>query len=143
MIRGLNAARLLPGTVPSLALVTRRTIPGDKVKPNKLSYLFVVALLSLLTFSTWLAAQEKRTKHHHYKLVDLGTFGGPTSAIGNLVVSLNNRGRVTSCADTSTPDPNYPNINGIWFQNPFIQHAFLGDDEGSKDLGTLPGGTSS
>ena len=113
------------------------------MRPNKLSCAFVVTLLCLPATSILLESQEEHAKLHHYKLVDLGTFGGPTSAIGALLVSLNSRGLVTSCADTSVPDPNYPDINAIWVQDSFVQHAFISEGEHLHDLAALPGGTSS
>ena len=46
-----------------------------------------VILVGAITVSMQLSAQEQsapqnsRRKHHHYKLIEIGTFGGPTSAI--------------------------------------------------------------
>jgi probable HAF family extracellular repeat protein len=111
--------------------------------PNQLLRTLVVALLPALAPSHSLEAQEEHAKFHHYKLLDLGTFGGPTSAISALVVPLNSRGLATSCADTSVQDPDYPSINAIWFNDRFIQHAFLWEGEHLHDLSALPGGTSS
>jgi probable HAF family extracellular repeat protein len=51
--------------------------------------------------------------HHRYKLVDLGTFGGPHSygsASGDGARLLNNAGVVSSYADTAIPDPNAPDL---------------------------------
>jgi probable HAF family extracellular repeat protein len=100
---------------------------------------------ALIAISHPLAAQEYHARHHHYKLVDLGTLGGPDSNIFGLTGPLNNRGMVSSCATTSVPDPNYPNINP-YFSAPgdsYIQHTFLWQHGVLSDLGTLPGGTSS
>ena len=39
---------------------------------------------ALLAFPVWVAAQDKpehNNKHHHYKFIDLGTFGGPNSRV--------------------------------------------------------------
>jgi probable HAF family extracellular repeat protein len=101
--------------------------------------------LALIGLSLPLAAQENHASHHRYKLVDLGTLGGPDSTIFGITGPLNNRGMVSSCATTSVPDPGFPNINP-YFTAPgdsYIQHAFLWQDGDLSDLGTLPGGTSS
>jgi probable HAF family extracellular repeat protein len=101
-----------------------------------------VTLFSILATSVGAAAQdaaaqEKTTKHHHYKLFDVGTFGGrfsqysvPSSA------GLNNRGVAAGVADTSIPDP-------TGFFDGFVDHAFVSKDGVTTDLGTLPGGPSS
>ncbi len=82
-------------------------------------------------------------QHHHYKLIDVGTFGGPQSYI-NIPASyapvLNNRGDVAGWADTSTPDP-FPNFcfNADCFTSP----AFMWHDGEMRNLGVLPNGASS
>ncbi len=49
----------------------------------------------------------KSHKHHQYKLYDLGTFGGPSSA--NLfAVSLSNAGMMIGAAETPDTDPYTP-----------------------------------
>ncbi len=100
---------------------------------------------AVMAISFPLAAQERHASlsHHHYKLFDLGTFGGPSSGITLSVGPLNNHGMASSCADTSVQDPNYPNINPYFGADPYIQHAFLWQAGTLFDLGTLPGGTSS
>jgi len=53
-----------------------------------------VASLTLLILIVWgpLSAQQSRpTHHHHYKLVDLGTFGGPDGFLGGFTVPVNLR----------------------------------------------------
>lgn len=90
-----------------------------------------------LVCAVHLAAQE----HHRYKLIDLGTFGGPASYFANGFDGiLNNHGTSAGWADTSTPDP-YP---GFCFNlNCFVSHAFAWQGGMLTDLGTLPGGSSS
>ncbi|HET8925999.1 MAG TPA: hypothetical protein VFN26_23645 [Candidatus Acidoferrum sp.] len=83
------------------------------------------------------AAQEATTKHHHYKLFDVGTFGGPASQYSvPSSAGLNNRGTATGVADTPIPDPNC-------FFDCFVDHAFVWKNGVTTDLGTLPGGPSS
>ena len=113
------------------------------MRPRTLAFSVTVTILLALAASPLLAAQEGRAMHHRYKLVDMGTFGGPTSAIYALTGPLNNRGVADSCADTSNLDPNYPNINPFFGSDPYVQHAFRWQKGRLQDLGTLPGGTSS
>jgi probable HAF family extracellular repeat protein len=113
------------------------------MRPRNLAFSITVTVLLALAASPLLAAQEGRAMHHRYKLIDMGTFGGPTSAIYALTGPLNNRGVAASCADTSNSDPNYPNINPFFGSDPYVQHAFRWKKGRLQDLGTLPGGTSS
>jgi probable HAF family extracellular repeat protein len=83
--------------------------------------------------------------HHHYKLIDLGTFGGPGSfvAIEPGENIINGSGLVVGSADISvlTPEPNCysPNLN----PDCYISHAFRSNGNELKDLGTLSGGNDS
>jgi probable HAF family extracellular repeat protein len=75
--------------------------------------------------------------HHHYKLIDVGTFGGPWSLFSNPGSRvINSRGTAVGVADTSAPDP-------TGFFDGFIDQAFVFKDGVTTDLGTLPGGASS
>ncbi len=86
------------------------------------------------------AAQETAAKHHHYKLFDVGTFGGTTSLFSNPgSVALNNRGMATGMANTSVSDP-FP--NNCYFDC-WVDHSFVWKDGVTTDLGNLPGGPSS
>lgn len=89
------------------------------------------------------AAQAQTVKHHHYKLIDLGTFGGPRNTVFVAEDSynpvLNNRGTVAGLADTSAPDP-FP---AFCFFDCFVSHAFQWENGVTTDLGALPGGASS
>jgi probable HAF family extracellular repeat protein len=82
-------------------------------------------------------------KHHKYRLVDLGTFGGPSSVVFGATGPLNNVGQVTTCADTTIPDPYVPNGNPYFGNDPLVQHAFLWGDGVLHDLKPLPGGRGS
>lgn len=113
----------------------------------RMATLLLVALaLPLLTAAQGSPSQDQKPKHKQYKLIDLGTFGGPQSIIFGSTGPLNAGGSVTTCADTSMPDPYYPN-NNPYFDlagpDPYIEHAFLWKNGVLGDLGVLPGGTSS
>jgi probable HAF family extracellular repeat protein len=76
-------------------------------------------------------------KHHHYKLIDIGAFGGPFSQFSvPSAKGLNNRGMASGVADTAIVDP-------TGFFDGFVDHAFVSKDGVTIDLGTLPGGGSS
>jgi uncharacterized membrane protein len=81
-----------------------------------------------------------------YKLIVLGTLGGPSSYgdPGHGAGNINNRGAAAGVADTATLDPNYPNFNPLgFFADPFVHHAFLARSGVVVDLQALPGTNSS
>ena len=103
-----------------------------------------LALLTALTIPVGLAAQtqngpDHHDRHHRYKLVDVGTFGGPDSYF-IFGVGLNNQGQAAGAAATPTPDPFSPIC--IFFDC-FVGHAFQWQDGVTSDLGALPGANNS
>ncbi len=80
--------------------------------------------------------------HIRYKVIDVGTFGGPNSSLpasffeGIATKSLSRAGTFAGQADTSTPDPYAPNCF-----NPdcLVSHAIQWRGGVLTDLGTLPG----
>ena len=125
------------------------------MKSGKLMCITTITLLVALAIPAWLAAQDNRDHnhmHHRYKLVIIGTFGGPSSGVNGEIPPrmLSNQGVLAGCADTSTPDPNYPNFNpfnasvpGGQFPDPLIFHTFQWNDGILTDLGAFPGTNSS
>jgi probable HAF family extracellular repeat protein len=102
-----------------------------------------MTLLAVLTIPVGLAAQEQKPSKQptRYKLVDLGTFGGPASYFNNGADGiLNNRGTAAGWADTSTPDP-YP--TACFNPDCFVSHAFQSQNGVVKQLGGLAPGWSS
>lgn len=106
--------------------------------------MFALALFTT-TGPTALSAQRHSDsavgpEHHHYRLIDLGTLGGPASYFPNGNDGfLNDHGVASGWADTATPDP-YP----AFCFNPscYVSHAFAVREEHLTDLGALPGGSS-
>jgi len=103
--------------------------------------------LSLTTFMVLFAALALpvplAAQHTKYKLIDLGTFGGPASLIApssggpqNPARALTSRGVVVGQAETATPDQFSPDCF-----NPYClaSHAFRWQDGVLTDLGTLEG----
>jgi probable HAF family extracellular repeat protein len=109
------------------------------MKPQLFKTLVAVAGLAALALPVQLVAQ-----YPHYRLVDLGTFGGPGSfyASAPVVQSVNNAGVVVGGAETPGTDPLAPNCS-IISSNCQIVHAFEWRDGVRTDLGTLPGGNNS
>jgi probable HAF family extracellular repeat protein len=95
----------------------------------------------MLTIPAALGAQQNH-EFHHYKLIDMGTFGGPQSRI-DYAVPLNNRGIVSGSADTPETNPYYGNDNPTFFPDPYIEHTFGWKNGVLTDLGSLPGGGTS
>jgi hypothetical protein len=69
------------------------------MKSRALTCVFAMTLFAALALPAPLAAQEQKEakKHHRYRFVDLGTFGGPESYINNAMAigapnQINRRG---------------------------------------------------
>src|SRR5215467_6917051 len=115
-----------------------RAHKGESVKSAS-SLLINVLLLAALALPIHAAAQ-----HTRYKLIDIGTFGGPASyftdpGIGGVSKVLNNQGMLAGKAELATPDPNNGNCPPVCF----VTHTFRWDKGVVFDLGTLPGGEDS
>lgn len=97
---------------------------------------------ALIFFVSLLAPGRLSAQHTRYKLIDIGTLGGPTALEQPFPGSqlLNNAGVVAGTAETTTPDPNAPNCLN---QDCFLSRAFRWRGGVLTDLGTIPGGTIS
>jgi probable HAF family extracellular repeat protein len=105
-----------------------------------------IALTCALLTTSRTFAQKQNATHHHYKLLDLGTFGGPNSFVnccGLTPPVLNNRGTVVGGADSSAPNPSSANPNPLIGNEIFVNTAFKWQDGVLTNLGTLPGGYNS
>jgi probable HAF family extracellular repeat protein len=95
-----------------------------------------VMLFTVLALPEQLVAQSTR-----YKLIDLGTFGGPSAFVnGPLALSLSANGTYAGQAETSIPDRYAPNCQN---SDCLVQHAQRWHNGIVTDLGTLPGVLSS
>src|SRR6516164_7914620 len=98
-----------------------------------------MTLFAALAIPVQLTAQ-----HTRYRLVVLGTLGGPQSYgdPGHGAANINNQGTAVGVADTSTPDPFFPNFNPLFSSNigmyPLVYHAFTTRGGALVDLGGLP-----
>ena len=86
------------------------------------------------------ADEQRKREHRRYRLIDLGTFGGPSSTFNDFSKTLNNHGTAVGGADTPVPDPFAPNC---FSASCFVMHAFQWKNGVLTDLGALPGGGSS
>lgn len=76
-----------------------------------------------------------------YRLIDLGTFGGPNSGVFGVSVQLNNRGEAIAQLETAIPDPYSVCVGG---DECLVYHGAVRDLAGAiKDLGALPGTNAS
>jgi len=104
----------------------------------------ILASATLSALLIALATPDRlRAQHTNYKLIDIGTLGGPTayesdSGFGNRI--LNNAGEIASSADTSIPDPNAPNF--CFNPDCYLAHAVRWSDGVLTDLGSLSGNNS-
>jgi probable HAF family extracellular repeat protein len=110
------------------------------MKSKAIKFITALIFVAALVMSPGMTGQQPQsTGHHHYKLIDLGTLGGPHSygsVNGNGFSLLNNSGEVASYADLATPDPNA--AFGCYDSDCFQAHASLWKDGVISDLGALP-----
>lgn len=101
------------------------------MKFEKWTCFIPLTLLAALAISHSVAAQgtaiqTNKPKHHTYKLIDIGTFGGPNSYIvGN---GINSSGAVIGVAETPTTDP-FPPPCLSPFSNCLESHAMYSTTE--------------
>jgi probable HAF family extracellular repeat protein len=113
----------------------------------------LLALVAALLLPLQLFAQPP-AMHHHYKLIDIGTFGGPQSyppVTGTELLAagleLNNSGVLVGFADTTIPDPiiplDPPGMSLCFVADCDVAYAFQWQDGVMSDLGSLRRGWSS
>ena len=119
------------------------------MKSARLIFASAVAVLFQLNVSVPLSSQEAAAptaKYHHYKFIDLGTLGGPSSVVNEVFYEIDDgtagarmvsdQGVVAGQADTSTPDP-------LCFleldSSCLYSRAFRWQRGTLTDLGALPG----
>jgi probable HAF family extracellular repeat protein len=115
---------------------------GDGMKLARLNRVATALLINLAIFSTYLTAQEDALRHHQrYRLVDVGTFGGPNSVYNVFTRIATDDGRVVGAANTAAPDPNAPHCFDL--DTCLVQHAWQWRKGELTDLGVLADGFSS
>jgi probable HAF family extracellular repeat protein len=118
--------------------------PHGTNKFNLITNIIAMSLFAALAMPLVSSAQEEKKGHHHYKLVDIGTLGGPNSFFsGPELPILNNRGAFAIIANTSVPNPNPGCFLGLNPPDCFVEHAAVWHNGTLTDLGVLPGGANS
>lgn len=108
------------------------------MRSEKAMWITVILSIFVFTIPVGVAAQ-----HTRFKPIDLGTFGGSNSGIPDAPTrALNNRGMLVGSAETSIPDPTFPN-SCIFCGDPVIVHAFAWQNGALTDMGALPGTNTS
>ncbi|MFL6305459.1 MAG: hypothetical protein ACJ72H_18165, partial [Candidatus Sulfotelmatobacter sp.] len=118
------------------------------MKPPVLSNIRSLAFSAALLLAPSLIAQPRGDEHRCegarqlYRLVEIGSFGGPNSVYNGGTRAVTNDGRVVGAADTDAPDLNAP---ANCFEGPacLVQHAWEWREGKLKDLGVLAHGYSS
>jgi uncharacterized membrane protein len=108
-----------------------------RTKSRLLAVLIAAAIVPALTF----AAPAQARAQYPYRLIDLGTFGGPSSFLDLPGVPITSNGTVLGAADTPVLDKDFPHCFACYDR--FIQHALAWHDGRRTDLGALPGNNSS
>ena len=114
------------------------------MKSRTWMWMTVVYLFAALAMPVGMAAQDNpspdhKPKHHQYKLIDMGTFGGAQSYVNEQVngsPSQNGRGDLVGSAETLVPLSPYS--NGFpCFPGPNVNHGFRYHNGHVTDLGAL------
>jgi hypothetical protein len=97
-------------------------------------------LVCLVVLSTNLTAQQTaHPRHSRYRLIDIGTFGGPQGFVnpeGNGGPYINHVGMIVGNAQTTTPLP--ANADSfLCFPGTYVNHAFVARGNRTVDLGAL------
>lgn len=113
------------------------------MKSRRLIFVTAITLFAALSLPIHLAAQDTR-----YKLVDIGTFGGPASFVNppfNVHPILNSNGILVGGSATSIPTSSTSNFfvcGGFDGLVPNVFHAFESRDGKATDIGSLAGADS-
>lgn len=113
-------------------------------RTSRLTHTKTMVLFLALAIPLLLAAQGWAQNFRHYKLIDIGTFGGPASFINpvfNSVPALNSHGATVGWSATLTPSTSTSNgfaCGGPDGLVPNVFHAFELQNGAVTDLSSLP-----
>jgi probable HAF family extracellular repeat protein len=86
-----------------------------------------------------LGTEVGNSKHSHYRVVDLGTLGGPNSYVSFTPIPMNNAGMIVGAGETTTLDPFAPYC---FVADCSVAHTFRWRNGVLTDLGGLTSGAS-
>jgi probable HAF family extracellular repeat protein len=117
------------------------------MKSKILMAVTTMLVVAALAVPIRLASQSQTTSFRHYKLIDIGTFGGPNSYVNPTPVigshnQVNKDGTTVGGAGTSiptTPTSSGPICGGFDGAVPFVNHALKWQNGVTTDLGSLVG----
>jgi probable HAF family extracellular repeat protein len=118
------------------------TVTDSETPPARASATFNILISEAAAAANGRVAESSRIQHTRYKLIDVGTLGGPNSDTaatffdGVAVPSLDQQGTFAGLAETSIPDPFGPNC---FNSGCFVSNAIKSEDGVRTDLGALPG----
>jgi probable HAF family extracellular repeat protein len=125
---------------------------GREEKMNFAAYAHVAGVSALVLLATGLLAARAQPAavdipgtHHHFRMIDLGTLGGPSSSVSTEPEQsvIDDAGTIVGGSETSVLTPEPGCYNPIGNNDCLIIHAFSWEAGHLKDLGTLPGGNYS
>ena len=134
---------------PGLSVLDAKTrIPSSNTKEHDVKSILwtiaaIVAVGSVLAESAPAGAHIHWASAAKYRLIDLGTFGGPNSFVdaAEPALMMNSHGVVVGVSDTAAADP-HP--SSCFNSDCYLDHAFSAAVSGRvTDLGALPGKNSS
>jgi len=107
------------------------------MKTRILTFISAVTLFSVLSIPVRLTpmAQADEQHHRHYKVIDLGTFGGPNS-YSNLMSTVG-EAKVIAVGQADTSDSVFPNTNPYNCFDPYVMNAFKWEDGVRVNLHSL------
>jgi len=115
------------------------------MKTTECQVLIIVLLLAAGVMPASLVAQADTNVaaqlSPRYRVIDTGTFGGPSSHMSLGMQILNNAGMFTDYADTLLQDPYAP--DGCWDGDCIVAHAAVWKNDKLTDIGSLDAGPNS
>jgi probable HAF family extracellular repeat protein len=118
-------------------MVEKRNMESEMKNTSALA--IAVTLFVITNGAFRLVAQEQNPKHHHYKLIDLGTLGGPSSYFNSGGRDLTNSGTASVFGENTIADPFSPNC---FSPECLVGYGFQWRDGIQTSLGVLPEGNA-